>query len=337
MKPALDAFLVTAMLAIAALGCGGQTLVKVDVSGDQPFDKVGLRLIVAHPDPAMKPDETDFPGVSFGPGKVYKVGVFLPAGMAGSVTVVGKVIAGSCEMGMGTSPAASIKAGESSPVIQLLIRAHPSCIPINVVDGGTSDGSVAEMGAAEVTAPPDTSPDRPPIGGTGGAGTGGTMGGSGGSGGSGGAGTGGRGGSGGTGGSGAGGRGGSGGTMGGTGGSGGTMGGTGGSGGTMGGTGGTIGGTGGMMGGTGGTGGAGTGGAGGGTGGAGGCSQTNAEACGTRKCGSATNICGQLVLCGVCPKCYVCTTTGVCLSRGIDPTPAAEETLSFRPPPCETY
>jgi hypothetical protein len=324
------------LAASVALGCESRTLIRIDVRGDQEFTGVTLKVIATHPDPRVRPDETDFQAVSFGMTRVYKAGVFLPSGMTGTLTITGKVLVGSCEKAMGVVQAPNVKDGEATPVVVLMVRiTQASCIPVG--DGGGSEGGAADGGGVDLSPLSDVFMDRPATGGSGG-GTGGSGGaggsaGAGGRGGTGGmAGAGGRGGVGGGGGSGgAGGAGGSGGSSG-SGGRGGSGGGGAGGGGGTGGTGGAggRGGTGGGGTGGGGTGGGGTGG--GGTGGTGPCSptvpcpagyvcagtlcvcaQTDLQACGNRQCGFTTNTCGQRVSCpNLCVGTTCCTAAGAC-------------------------
>jgi hypothetical protein len=49
------------------------------------------------------------------------------------------------------------------------------------------------------------------------------------------------------------------------------------------------------------------------------CNQTNAEACGTRRCLNAQNICGQTVSCGVCDNDECCNGAYQCVPAGNPP------------------
>jgi hypothetical protein len=323
------------LLAIAvalagAAGCSERTLLQIDITGDRRFEDVVLRLTASRPDASVAPREADFPNARFDTTNAYKAGLYLPAGWSGTVTVSAKVIEGACEVAAGDAIAHDIQAAESSAVVPILVVSHASCIPIGDGGAGGSGGGAGGPGTGGTGGSAGAGG-----GAAGGAGAGGTSGASGAAGSGGGSGTagasGGRSGAGGGaaggragtgGGAGAGGQSGTGGAAGAGGGIAGASGMGGGVGGGAGGAvGGTVGGTGGTVGGTGGT--SARGGAGGvagrgGTGGAGGCSQSNADACGIRNCGSAQNICGQVIPCGICRN-DQCCDLGVCGPAGNPP------------------
>ncbi len=322
------------LLAIAivlggAAGCSERTLLQVDVTGDRRFEGVVLRLTVSAAETSAPLREADFPNAGFDTtdASAYKAGLYLPAGWSGAITVAAKVIDGACEVA-GSEMPSDVEADELSAVVRIRVVSHASCIPIGDGSAGGSGGGAGAAGtggSGGSTGAGGAAGGAAGAGGTGGAGgaagsgggsgTGGASGGRSGAGGA--AGT-----AGGT--AGAGGRAGTGGAAGaggraGTGGAAGTGGGIAGAsgmgGGATGGVGGTVSGTGGAVGGTGGTVGA----AGrGGTGGAGGCSQSNADACGIRNCGSAQNSCGQVVPCGICRD-DQCCDLGVCNPAGNPP------------------
>jgi hypothetical protein len=288
------------LLAIAvglggAAACSERTLLQIDITGDRRFENVVLRLTASPAEASAAPREADFANAQFDPTNAYKAGLYLPAGWSGTVTVAARVIEGACEVAAGSAIARDIHAAELSAVVPLLVVSHASCIPVGDGSAGGSGGGAGGTGT----------------GGTGGStgGGGGAAGGAAGAGGTGGA----SGVAGSAGGSGTGGASGRTGTGGAAGAGGGIAGTTGRGGNAAGGAGGTAGstvvGTGGGSGGTAGRGGA---------GGAGGCSQSNADACGARNCGSVQNTCGQVIPCGTCRN-DQCCELGVCGPAGNPP------------------
>jgi hypothetical protein len=346
--------LAIAILSLGAAACGSRTLLLIDVTGDKRFEDVVLRVSAVRSQPSSATYEAEFREATFDTTDAYELGLYLPSGWSGTLTVNAKVIDGACEIASGTATAQDVKAEEASAVIPIRVTSHASCVPVS--DGGVggrggsgggaggSAGGVSGSGAGGVSgggvsgggASGSGAGGRGGVAGGGVAGAGGMgdggrsgagggVGGTGAPGGMGGAaGIGGRGGIGGVGASG--GRGGIGvaGSQGpGLAGSTGAMGGRGGvgaSGGSFGGSsGGSLGGSfGGSFGGSMGRGG--TVGAAGsmGGGGTGGCSQTNQQACGQRNCGSVQNICGQFVTCGMCSV-NDCCDQGVCNPAGNPP------------------
>jgi len=327
--------LAIAVAAVGVAGCSERTLLPVDVTGDRRFEDVVLRLRAARAESSAAPREADFPNVRFDTTSAYKAGLYLPADWSGTVTVTARVIEGACEVAAGNAIAHDVRAEESNAVVSIVVVSHASCIPVGDGSAGGSGGASGAGGAGGTTGAGGGAGSGRGGGGTGaaggaagsggGSGRGGASGGRGGTGGAAGSGGGAGGGQTGTGGNaGAGGRGGGGGA-GGRGGTGGAAGTGGGIAGASGMGGGVVAGAGGAMGGTfGGSGGAGArGGAGGsagrgGSGGAGGCSQSNADACGARNCGSVQNLCGQSVLCGTCRD-DQCCDLGVCGPAGNPP------------------
>jgi hypothetical protein len=314
--------LAIAAASVGAIGCSERTLLQVDITGDRRFDDVVLRLSALPADTSAAPREADFPDARFDTTNAYQAGLYLPAGWSGTVTVAATVIEGACEVAAGSAIARDIRAEERSAVVPILVVSHASCIPVGDGSAGGTGGAGGGAGSGGGSGTGGGSGGRAGAGGA--AGTGGGTAGVGAAGGQtgtgGGAGAGGRAGTGGGAGAGGGIAGASG--MGGRGGGVGGMGGVGGvggmGGGVVGGAGGTFGGRGGTVGGAGGRGGAGGTAGPGGTGGAGGCSQSNAAACGVRNCGSAQNICGQVVPCGICGA-TECCDLGVCGPAGNPP------------------
>ena len=309
------------LLAIAvvlggAAGCSERTLLQVDVTGDRRFEGVVLRLTASRAESSAPPREADFPNARFDTTNAYKAGLYLPAGWSGTVTVAAKVIDGACEVAAGSAIARDVQAEELSAVVPIPVVSHATCIPIGDGGAGGSGGGAGGPGTGGTGG--STGAGGGAAGGAAGAGGIGGAGGAAGSGGGSGTGgaSGGRGGAGGAAGTGGGIAG-----VGGTGGRAGTGGGGAGAGGRTG-TGGAAGAGGGIAGasGMGGAAGGGAGGAAGrgGNGGAGGCSQSNADACGVRNCGSVQNTCGQVIPCGICRD-DQCCDLGVCNPAGNPP------------------
>jgi hypothetical protein len=284
------------VLAASALSCSHRSLVLIDVTGSEPF--TGVRLTVT----AGNTVTQTWSDASFDQTNAYKIGIYLPSDMSGTVGLVGRADDGTCVLGNGTASAMNVHEGDATPVPVRLVLAHATvCTPV-------PDGGGTGMGGS----------------GGGGAGGGGGATGAGGQGGSTGTGGGGGGGATGTGGfGGATGAGGFGGATG-TGGFGGAAG-TGGFGGATG-----AGGIGGVTG-TGGFGGAtGAGGIGGATGAGGFDGGCPPDPCmGGTVCGTMVPACGgTFITCG-CPTCYYCssTTVGQCIYMGGPPPP---------PPPAQS-
>jgi hypothetical protein len=205
----LKVVVLAAALSTIGAACERRALVAIDVTGSVAFHDVMLTVVA---DGAVT---KQFAHASLDPTNVFKIGVYLPSGITGTVDITAMVDDGTCVRGTGAAQASDVRAGEVTRPLALVIDPLGSCVPFS--DGGRSDGSLDGLTGA---------------GGGGGSGAGGQGGsGTGGSGaggqGAGGQGAGGQGGTGGAGGGGAGGRGGSGGGNGGSSGAGGGGGSTG--------------------------------------------------------------------------------------------------------------
>ena len=282
------------VLAASALSCSHRSLVLIDVTGSELFSGVTVTVT------AGNSVTQRWTGASFDQTNAFKIGIYLPSDMSGTVGLVGMADDGHCVLGNGTADAMNVHEGDATPVpVRLVLTRATGCTPV-------PDGGGTGMGGSS---------------GGGGGGGGGATGAGGGGGASGATGTGGGAGSIGTG----------------TGGFGGATG-AGGFGGATGaggfGGGGGVTGTGGFGGATG------AGGIGGATGAGGfdGGGVCGPDPCqGGTVCGNMVMNCGQFFTC-VCPTCYVCSdpsfTSGYCFTSGGPPPPTqASGVLPLIPPP----
>ena len=93
--------------AIAAIiaACGSRSLVAIDVTGKQAF--VDVTLIVTANGKVMK----EFPHASFDMTNVYRIGVYLPSDMTGTVNLAATADDGTCVRGTGSAQALDVQGG----------------------------------------------------------------------------------------------------------------------------------------------------------------------------------------------------------------------------------
>src|SRR5262245_10268091 len=100
--------------ALMAAACESRSLVAVEVIGDALFDDVTLTVT------ANNQETKQFPHAVFGPGNVYRIGVYLPPDMTGTVRLDAAADDGQCVLGRGNAQVLNVKAGEISMTVQLL-------------------------------------------------------------------------------------------------------------------------------------------------------------------------------------------------------------------------
>jgi hypothetical protein len=158
--------IVAAAAIVGTASCNQQSLVNIDVFGDRAFTSVVLELGIAGSVPKS------FSPVSFTATTPYKAGIFLPSGVTGSVRIVGQVVIGNCVEAQGAITVSSLKAGDSTAPVAMVIMSQTEVCPS--VDGGidqrSDDGPVdAGRGAGGTGGGTGTGGS-----GTGGAGSGGS-------------------------------------------------------------------------------------------------------------------------------------------------------------------
>jgi hypothetical protein len=154
----------TALALLPSCGSNdGRSLVLVDVpvaGFANPENHIDVKVRVGDSPVA----EQTYP---LGSGTTTHLGIYLPSGTDGDVTVVASIVDGNgCAVAAGTSPAA-VKAGETSKVVTITLVATNACGPF--LDGGVpapSDGgvdqAVVDAGSRDADAP-SVSADVPPV------------------------------------------------------------------------------------------------------------------------------------------------------------------------------
>src|SRR5437764_1656047 len=131
--------LAAAAVIVPALSCGQRSLVLIDVKASTAFTNPSLLLSVQLTLIANRDVTTRFPQIRLGTDTPYRIGMYLPSDMTGTVTFDASIDNGSCTIGTGTVVANDVQSGETTAPLQLVIDpVAGGCIPIG--DGGP-DGS----------------------------------------------------------------------------------------------------------------------------------------------------------------------------------------------------
>src|SRR5262245_3618817 len=142
--------LAAAAVIVPALSCGQRSLVLLDVKASTLFQDPAALLSVQLQVTANHDLTTHFPRVRLQTSAPYRIGMYLPSDMTGTVTFDGQVIDadGKCIIGIGSTVADGVQSGETTAPIDLIINPTSGCIPIG--DGGPS-GSGGIGGAGGMT------------------------------------------------------------------------------------------------------------------------------------------------------------------------------------------
>ncbi len=131
------------LAAALALGsCSARSLVPMDVTGSVEFTDV--RLVIT----ANAAATTTFAHVHLVTATAYRIGVYLPSDLSGTVDFDAEVDDGVCIRGKGSTKVTGVEGGHTSSVAQLVINPTRDCVPPS--DGGTSGqaGAGGMTGAA---------------------------------------------------------------------------------------------------------------------------------------------------------------------------------------------
>jgi hypothetical protein len=131
---------VVGLLASAA-ACGQQSLLVLDISGDQQYTNVNLTLSTD------KGTAKVYPNVTFSDSAPLKVGLYLPASVEGNLTLMAVVDDTHCQIGKGSVMFMGVKAGTSSVETTVYITRLPStqCLAPGI-GGASGSGGVSGAG-----------------------------------------------------------------------------------------------------------------------------------------------------------------------------------------------
>src|SRR5215468_11268726 len=103
-----------AMAIVPALSCGQRSLVLLDVKASTAFQDPAVLLSVQLSVTANHDLTTRFPRVRLQTGSPYRIGMYLPSDMTGTVTFDGKIDDGNCIIGTGTAVADGVQSGDTT-------------------------------------------------------------------------------------------------------------------------------------------------------------------------------------------------------------------------------
>src|SRR3569623_1578420 len=104
----------TDILMGAVLSCDQDALVKIDVTGDVVYSDVELRLSANRGEV-----QQSVPDATFGPATVFKVGLYLPTGVTGTVTITADALRNKCIVGTKSITLTDNRHGAAVPVVDI--------------------------------------------------------------------------------------------------------------------------------------------------------------------------------------------------------------------------
>jgi hypothetical protein len=132
-----------AVTPLVVASCGHDSLLMIDVIGDQVYSPVTLTLTAAGTTKV-------YPMVTIQPTAALQVGLYLPSSVSGTVQVMGAVDDGHCQLGTGSVTFTGIKQGTSSGEKTLIIMHAANCVPVGTGGAGgnlTGAGGAGGLGA----------------------------------------------------------------------------------------------------------------------------------------------------------------------------------------------
>jgi len=127
-------------VAVLVLACGQQqSLLSLDVTADRRYQDVTLRI---DSDTSVA---KVFAHVTLDPSSAYRVGIYLPAGLSGTVHVDGQIDDGTCVLARGSVDIGNVQPGGSVGPVTLALHTVTGC-ESPAGDGGMSDRPEAAAG-----------------------------------------------------------------------------------------------------------------------------------------------------------------------------------------------
>jgi hypothetical protein len=122
---------VVGSLALSSCKSSSESLVSIDVKGDQSFSGVTLTLT------ANGLVDKSYAGVTFDETMAFEAGMYLPSSFSGAVAITATTEKGGCITGQGAAVVPGVAAGKTTPVATLTVTATAVCLPIPDAGAGT--------------------------------------------------------------------------------------------------------------------------------------------------------------------------------------------------------
>jgi len=151
--------LATVVVLGAALSCDQDALVNLNITGDVVYSDVELRLYANG-----GAVQQSFPDATFGPSTIYKVGLYLPTGLTGTVTITADALRNKCIIGTKSITLTDIRHGESVPPVSIQVASVATTCPL----GAGGAGGAHATGGAGGAVTPTGGKSNPGTGGAGG-------------------------------------------------------------------------------------------------------------------------------------------------------------------------
>ncbi|HEY4187830.1 MAG TPA: hypothetical protein VGP07_22330 [Polyangia bacterium] len=130
------------LLSCLFASCGEESLVKINVTGDVSYTNVELR-VTANGGAVQQ----SFLNATFGPGVVFKAGLYLPSKVTGTVSIEADAYRNKCLVGTKTVTVPKVTEGQPTAEVPIEVIGTGSTCPVDGGGGGKGGGAGGAVGA----------------------------------------------------------------------------------------------------------------------------------------------------------------------------------------------